>query len=189
MIAVQCFYRIRLTSLIDYWTVILLRTSFKTEVFTSAVLSSSLNPWSRLSRYGGKEYMKAFSGRFMSRNAAARYSESSEGCGFFLQWARSFKMAAAVILFDTAFALSVARRQSLTLIHLFQAILESSINLSRTSSRVKWFKIHDVSGTNSVPETSCILNHLTRLEARESFIQSCRREIFKFLCSLHWNLC
>jgi hypothetical protein len=32
----------------------------------------------------------------------------------------------------------------------------------------------------SVPETFCILNHLTRLVAREDFIKSSRRESFKF---------
>jgi hypothetical protein len=40
-------------------------------------------------------------------------------------------------------------------------------------------------GTDLVPETSCILNHLTRLEARESFIESCRRESFKSYILYH----
>jgi hypothetical protein len=35
-------------------------------------------------------------------------------------------------------------------------------------------------GMESVPETLYILNHLTRLEVREDFIKSCRRESYKF---------
>jgi hypothetical protein len=38
---------------------------------------------------------------------------------------------------------------------------------------------HLMMGTETVPETSCFLNILTRLIAREDFITSCRRESFK----------
>jgi hypothetical protein len=62
---------------------------------------------------------------------------------------------------------------------------------SWATSRVKIFKKYDVSGTESVPETSCFLNILTWLVAREDFIKSCHCESLKSYnlttCSLKFN--
>jgi hypothetical protein len=60
------------------------------------------------------------------------------------------------------------------------------IKFSRASSRVKWLKVDktDISRTISVlvlreTEVLSTFNHLTRLEARENFINLSRRESLK----------
>jgi hypothetical protein len=66
---------------------------------------------------------------------------------------------------------------------------QNSIQSSRAISRVNWFK-YNVSGTGSVPilclrmgtelvPETLYLNELTRLCAREDYIESCHSESFK----------
>ena len=59
------------------------------------------------------------------------------------------------------------------------------MKFSRASSRVKILQFCDVSGTDSVPETSENFNILTRLLARETFVGLIR--LFMVRCLLHTN--